>query len=314
MTELTVSQEIETLRRLASKYLWADERTRSLLEGSGVNLTRADFYSESPTIAEINRSFEYDEAGAQLPVYDDPLIFDVDQMAAFAQSLSPFLTEFNPALGDDGSSRFFWKNDQFSYSDAAALFALVVARRPKTIIEIGSGHSTRLSSEALGVAGGGRIICIDPEPRAEITNLPGVEFIRRPVQSVPPSFFRDTVVPGDFVFYDGSHTIKSGSDTVFFYLNILPYLPAGTLVHAHDVSLPFAAPKANLTLSRMNWGEQYILMAHLHNRARYKVLLANALLRKQRPEALQNLMNGKFEPGGQSLWYEVIGDHPIASA
>ncbi|MER9845659.1 class I SAM-dependent methyltransferase [Mesorhizobium australicum] len=306
MTKLEY-EDIETLKRLASRYLWSDEGIRSLLEENGVNLTRADFYSESPTIAEINRSFEYDATGTQLPVYEDPLIFDVDQMAALAHSLSPFLADFDPAVDNDGSSRFFWKNGQFSYSDAAALYALIIARRPRTIIEIGSGHSTRLSSEALGVVGGGRIVCIDPEPRAEITNLPSVEFIRRPVQSIPRSFFLDLVAPGDFVFYDGSHTIKSGSDAVFFYLNILPYLPNGTLVHAHDVSLPYAIPKVSLTKSRMNWSEQYILMAHLHNRTRYKVLLGNALLWKQRPKALQNLMNGKFESGGQSLWYEVIG-------
>ncbi|MBZ9888584.1 class I SAM-dependent methyltransferase [Mesorhizobium sp. BR1-1-3] len=303
---MTLDEDIETLRGLVSKYLWADERTRSLLEVNGINLTRADFYSESPTIAEIDQSFEYDGAGTQLSVYDDPLIFDVDQMDVFARSLSPFLAGFDPALDDDGSSRFYWRNEQFSYSDAAALFALVVSRRPKNIIEIGSGHSTRLASEALALTGGGRIVCVDPEPRAEVARLPGVEFIRQPVQSISPDFFRDAIAPGDFVFYDGSHTIKSGSDTVFFYLSILPYLPVGTLVHAHDVSLPFATPKANLIHRRMNWGEQYILMAHLHNRTRYKVLLANALLRKRRPDALDELMNGKFESGGQSLWYEVV--------
>ncbi|MEI9428624.1 class I SAM-dependent methyltransferase [Mesorhizobium sp. Cs1299R1N3] len=307
MAKLATDDDFEMLRHLASKYLWSEERIRSALEENGVNLTRADFYSESPTIAEINQSFEYDETGAQLPVYEDPLIFDVDQMATLAYSLSPLLAGFDPSMDNDGSSRFFWKNGQFSHSDAAALYALIIARRPPTIIEIGSGHSTRLSSEALEVVGGGRIVCIDPEPRAEIANLPSVEFIRQPVQSIPQSFFRDLIAPGDFVFYDGSHTIKSGSDAVFFYLNILPYLPSGTLVHAHDVSLPYATPKASLTKHRMNWSEQYILMAHLHNRARYKVLLANALLWKQRPAALEELMDGKFEPGGQSLWYEVIG-------
>jgi predicted O-methyltransferase YrrM len=301
------TEQIEMLWRLNARFLWADEQTRRRIETRGVNLTRPDFYSESPTIADIRGSFEYGDAGQQLPVFGDAAVFDAQEMSGLARTLAPHLESFNPPEdGDPSGTGFYWNNGQFGQSDAAALYALLVARQPETLIEIGSGHSTRVASQAFAHLGKGRIICIDPEPRASVALLPRVEFIRRPIQSVPLAEISSWLVTGDVVFYDGSHTVKSGSDAVYFYLRLLPYLPSGTLVHAHDVSLPYASPIENLTVRRMNWGEQYLLMAHLHNRARYRVLLAIAFLKMQCPDALQALMGGKQAIGGGSLWYEIV--------
>lgn len=59
---------------------------------------------------------------------------------------------------------------------------------------------------------------LDPEPRTEIESLPGVRFLREYIQNVPPSTLFADLEPSDIVFYDGSHTVKTGSDTVYFYL------------------------------------------------------------------------------------------------
>src|SRR6185437_924730 len=50
----------------------------------------------------------------------------------------------------------------FPSLDAAVAYTLVRERKPQHVIEVGSGHSTRVLSKALG--GLGEIIAVDPAP------------------------------------------------------------------------------------------------------------------------------------------------------
>lgn len=299
--EPSPDDDIQKLVELNRRYRWATGETRRTLERAGVVLARSDFYSETPTLDDIDGSFEY--AGDRV-AFGDGDIFDIAAMERLVEELLPFAVEFAPPRDDTGDG-FFWNNGQFSMSDAMLLYALVRSRRPSRIIEIGSGFSTHVSALALRKNGEGELVCIDPEPRTDIEKIPGITFRREPLQQVPAEFFRDNLRPGDFVFYDGSHTLKTGSDTVFFYLKVLPYLPAGLLVHSHDVFLPYAMPKDWLTESRISWGESYLLMAHLHNAQRYRVLIGSNLLWEKRRECLERLMMGRWHSGGGSLWYET---------
>ena len=134
-----------------------------------------------------------------------------------------------------------WSQDWFPRLDAAAAYAMVRSTRPKRIVEVGSGHSTRFLARA--VADGKldtRITAIDPQPRASIEKLP-VEWLRVPVQRVaafPP------LGPGDILFIDSSHQVKPGSDVEFLLKAVLPLLPAGVHVHFHDIFLPDDYPPA----------------------------------------------------------------------
>ncbi len=297
----SVDEDLKRLILLGRRYRWAKGETRRKLERAGVVLARSDFYSETPTLDDIDRSFEYH---GERPPFGDPHIFNVEKMVRLAEDLAPFMREFDPPLKDDGTG-FFWSNGQFSLSDAMLLYALVRARRPSRIIEIGSGFSTHVSALALRRNGFGKLLCIDPQPRTDIESLADVEFLRKPVQEVSVDYFRAAVRPGDFVFYDGSHALKTGSDTIYFYLKILPYLPVGLLVHSHDVFLPYPMPQDWLADSKISWGESYLLMAHLHNTHRYRVLIGSNVLWEERRQFLDGLMMGRWHSGGGSLWYET---------
>jgi hypothetical protein len=128
-----------------------------------------------------------------------------------------------------------WNQDWFPRLDAAAAYATVRETKPRRIVEVGSGHSTRFLARA--VADGGldtSITAIDPQPRASIEKLP-VHWIRMPVQQVeafPP------LGAGDILFIDSSHQLKPGSDVEFLLGAVLPRLPAGVRVHFHDIFLP----------------------------------------------------------------------------
>jgi hypothetical protein len=299
--------EIDELVRLALKYKWAKGPDRDRLEKAGINIVRSDMYSESPSLEDIETSFEY--VGASGPtdseaVFDDLMIFDIEKICGYARDLIPFATAFQAPEGEMANS-FFWKNSQFSGTDALALYAMIRKNKPKTIVEIGSGYSTYISHQALKDNGGGRLVCIDPNPRADISSLDGVELIKRPIQSLDVSLFQTALEPGDIIFYDGSHSLKTGSDTVYFYLKLLPYLRDGLLIHVHDVRLPYPRNKKALTEAKLYWGEPYLLMAHLHNTQRYEVLLASDLLQRRAPQLTNEFMQGKFAAGGVSLWMRI---------
>ena len=51
---------------------------------------------------------------------------------------------------------------------------------------------------------------------------------------------------GDFLFIDSTHTLKIGSDVSKIYLDIIPKLKPGIIVHIHDIYFPY-----NLLLRRM---------------------------------------------------------------
>jgi len=136
-----------------------------------------------------------------------------------------------------------WDQSWFAPLDAAVAYALVHHRRPARIVEVGSGHSTRFLARA--VADGAlatRILAIDPAPRATLEGLP-VAFQRTTVQDAGLAPFR-ALQAGDILFVDSSHILMPGSDVDFLLGHVLPALPAGVLLHLHDIFLPDDYPAA----------------------------------------------------------------------
>jgi hypothetical protein len=127
----------------------------------------------------------------------------------------------------------------FPSLDSAVAYALIRERKPQRIIEVGSGHSTRVLARAL--AGVGEILAIDPAPRADIAGLPGVRVVSSTLQATPHDLF-DGLKAGDVLFIDSSHILMPGSDVDLLLNRVLPRLPSGTLVHIHDIFLPFDYP------------------------------------------------------------------------
>ncbi len=137
------------------------------------------------------------------------------------------------------SCKALFEQSWFPSLDAAVAYALVRERKPRHIIEVGSGHSTRLLSKAVG--GVGEILAIDPAPRADIADLPGVRVKSSTLQAAPPKVF-DGLMKDDVLFIDSSHILMPGSDVDILLNRVLPGLPSGALVHIHDIFLPFDYP------------------------------------------------------------------------
>ena len=147
------------------------------------------------------------------------------------------------AIGPDRPPQPRWDQDWFPRLDAAAAYAIVRKTKPRRIVEVGSGHSTRFLARA--VADGElatEIMSIDPAPRANIEGL-ALKRVRVPVQSAGLSLY-DRLEAGDILFIDSSHQVKEGSDVEFLLKRVLPRLQSGVLLHFHDIFLPDDYPHA----------------------------------------------------------------------
>ena len=91
------------------------------------------------------------------------------------------------------------------------------------------------------MGGLGEIIAVDPAPRADIIDLPGVRVVPSTLQAAPADLF-NVLKAGDALFMDSSHILMPGSDADILLNRVLPAAPAGTLVHIHDIFLPFDYP------------------------------------------------------------------------
>ena len=147
------------------------------------------------------------------------------------------------ALGSQPAPAPRWAQDWFPRLDAAMAYTIVRRHRPSRIVEVGSGHSTRFMARA--VADGGlttRIVSIDPAPRAALRDLP-VEWLPVTAPGCGLDPFRE-LAAGDILFIDSSHILMPGTDVDFLLADVLPLLPADSLVHLHDIFLPDDYPES----------------------------------------------------------------------
>jgi hypothetical protein len=155
---------------------------------------------------------------------------------------------------------------------------------PKTYLEIGSGNSTKFARESItNNQLGTKLISIDPNPRAEIDAICD-QVVRTPVEDLPLTIFED-LVSGDILFVDNSHRASANSDVTVFFMDILPNLPPGVLVHLHDICLPwdYAEEQAEDAYS-----EQYLLATALLMGSKLKTRLPNLFVTRT-PELISIL-------------------------
>jgi hypothetical protein len=214
-------------------------------------------------------------------------------MDSLLSSIEKYRRELE-SIGSEPPPAPRWNQDWFPRLDAAAAYATVRETRPRRIVEVGSGHSTRFLARA--VADGRletRITAIDPEPRASISGLK-VDWLRSPVERLQtfPRLEKD-----DILFIDSSHQLKPGNDVDFLLNKVIPRLPAGVRVHFHDIFLPDGYPPQ---WAWRRYDEQQAVAALIEKRI-FNVDFSSHQAARHLPAALARLplMPGAIE---SSLW------------
>lgn len=179
-------------------------------------------------------------------------------------------------LNFQGKLEYFYINYSFLPIDAQYLYNTIRHFKPKKLIEIGCGFSTLVSAKALeknrreNTNHKNHHICIEPYRHGWLGNLP-IQLIKKPVESLEKSIFTQ-LEANDILFIDSSHMIKPQGDVLFEYLEILPILKPGVIVHIHDIYTPKDYPEKCIVNQVKFWNEQYLLEAFLSSNPDFEII------------------------------------------
>jgi hypothetical protein len=222
--------------------------------------------------------------------------FDTAFLAGALSQFGPDLARLaDPAVNSTGFSP---DNGYFGSPDSDVLYLMMRAFAPSRVVEVGCGHSTRVTRQAILDGGlGTELTAIDPFPRKDIAHLVD-RFEQQRLETADPAIF-DALQAGDILFIDSSHQVRMSNDVAHLFCRILPALAPGVLIHVHDVFLPYEYPK-RFFYDCPGWGEQYVVHALLQGGG-YDILWPGYYLQRSRPAsaaALPFLNNGR----AQSFW------------
>jgi Methyltransferase domain len=127
--------------------------------------------------------------------------------------------------------------------EAQVVHCFIRSVGPARIVEIGGGVSTACMLRAAAyrhLEGKPRpeIVCVEPLPTEQLRQLRGCSLIDQPCQRVSAEVF-EQLGPNDLLSVDCSHAVKTGSDVIKIYLDIIPKLARGVFIHIHDSRLPY---------------------------------------------------------------------------
>ena len=204
--------------------------------------------------------------------------------------------------------KFYYNNPNFPEGDAECFYSLIRLYKPKRIIEVGSGFSTLMAREAVAQnqrennAYRCRHICIEPYEMGWLNDLSGIEVLRQRVEQMDRQLFLE-LGENDILFIDSSHVIRPQGDVLSEYLEILPTLRPGVLVHIHDIFTPRDYLDQWLIDEVKLWNEQYLLEAFLSCNSRFEIIMALNFLRHRHPARLAE----KFPMLGENMAHSEPG-------
>ena len=190
--------------------------------------------------------------------------------------------------------KFFINNKFFEAGDAEIYYQMIRYFKPKKIIEVGSGHSSLIAKEAIlnnkkldGTET--ELFCIEPFENRWLEKN-DIKVIRQKLEDVDERIITN-LSKNDILFIDSSHIIRPQGDVLKLFLEILPKLNSGVIIHIHDIFSPRDYPEKWLKSENRFYNEQYILEALLTDTNRYEIICALNLLKNNYFENLKEVCN-----------------------
>lgn len=275
---------------------------------------RADYYSTLPVLTEIEQTRARWDRPSSLTGLD----IDVPTMKKRLDVLADqWEDEFRAETGDYLANTRRGFGPGYPQFDARTLYYMLREHKPAKYLEIGSGLSTYYASlAARRNADDGsplQITCVEPYPFDALRTLPDFELIEGFVQDTPLEVF-ESLEAGDVLFIDSSHALKIDSDVAFLFLEALPRVKPGVLVHIHDVHFPYNGPyPADTWLFGerwpVYWNEAMVVQTFLAFNSAFEVLLSVPMIRHDDEAALLDRFDG-YQPVAKdpnppsSLWLQ----------
>ena len=297
--------------------LRAGQRTANAL-GLNVSLV-SDYYSPLPLASTLGKTRERWDRPSPMVGID----FDPEQMkGALAELVKQHAGESE--LPDYREAKTLGYGPGFTEVDALVLYLMIRDLKPRHFIEIGAGLSTYIVWKAVQAnqreGALCEMICVDPFAGPQLDELAGVTVDRRPVQNVNLDLY-DRLDHHDVLFIDSTHVVKVDGDVPHVYLEILPRLSPGVVIHSHDIHFPYNVPHpAEQYIFAEKWPrywtESMLLQAFLCFNREFQVMLSTPFLRHQDEDFLARTLPGyrRLQPNDYdthhgSLWYRRRDDN-----
>ncbi len=261
--------------------------------GLGVSVVPSHFYFPVPKLKSLNGK----DWSACRPCAGIDFRFP-EQIARLHSDLLSYSEEWTfSELPNGDAHKFHFNNGFFERVDAEVAYSFVRHRKPKRIIEIGSGNTTLVMASALRKNQAEGYNCeltsIEPFPAPFLKDgLNGLSrLIEKPVQQVPLDVFK-TLGKGDILFIDSSHVVSVDSDVLYELLQIVPQMAPGVLIHFHDIFTPLDYPEKFVMTNLCFWGEQYLLESFMTFNSSFKVMWASSAMQQSHPDILSSAFPG----------------------
>ncbi len=270
-----------------------------LWENDGLHITPVHFYQPIPDTRKLPDTAWIEHT---TPAID---MRTRSQLKLIRTAFPKYRPEYDsiPQNADDDFKGYFLENGRFPGLDGLIAYCVVRHFRPQRIIEIGGGYSSLILAQAAVKNGTTSLKTIEPYPMAHLQHgFPGLtQLFEQDVQSLAPEFF-DELEANDVLFIDSSHVVKTGGDVNYLFLEILPRLAPGTLVHVHDINFPSDYPKKWVVGDLRFWTEQYLLQAFLSYNSEFNTVLCNSYLATYHPSQLRSTFPTLQSLKGGSFW------------
>ncbi|MFC1848270.1 class I SAM-dependent methyltransferase [Chloroflexota bacterium] len=276
-----------------------------VLQRVGIHITRNRFYSPIPDTRALSPELWLRESklvGVNLA--------EQGQLELLRCFSSVFKEEYEklPRRKSSIPHQYYLYNESFGPVDGEILYCMIRHFKPKRMVEIGSGFSTFLTSQAIvkneeESKEKVELAAIEPYPNVVLRRgFPGLtRLITEKVENVELAEF-NRLEENDILFIDSSHVLKTGNDVYYEYLEILPSLNRGVIVHIHDIFLPLEYPEQWVRKWRLFWNEQYLLQAFLAFNTSYEVLWAATYMHLKHPKELEEAFSSYRRQPGYPIW------------
>ncbi|HBB89369.1 MAG TPA: hypothetical protein DC047_17330 [Blastocatellia bacterium] len=243
----------------------------------------SDYYSVLPSSATLKRNQHRWFRPSNL----HGITYDLEQMKRLITSLTSRYAHEYSRIESYQENQSKGYGPGYTAVDARFLYYLLRELKPRRYLEVGSGLSTYyccLANERNAEAAEPiKITCIEPYPYEALKTLPGIEIVQTEVQDVELSKF-EQLEAGDVLFIDSSHVVKIDGDVPYLFLEVLPRLMKGVIVHIHDIPFPYNVPyPPQLWIFGQQWpsfwNEAMLLQAFLCYNETYEIFLSAPLLR-----------------------------------
>lgn len=261
---------------------------------SGFILMPNYYYSPIPDVSRVEIAIKKKSEMTGIKITEIEQLYFLDNVCA------PYKEEYSKFSNKktDLNHEFHFNNGVFERVDAEVLHCMIRHKKPKQIIEIGSGYSTLISAAACEInKRKNGVTCnftaIEPFPNELFKkHPPGLSrLIRKHLQDVDMALFT-SLKKDDILFIDSSHVLKTGSDVQLIYLEIIPRLAPGVIIHIHDIFLPAEYPDEWIREEHVFWNEQYFLQAFLSFNDSFEIIWAGSFMHLKYPDKLS-----KYFPG-----------------